>query len=154
MPLGGIVTILVLLPNLLFVFFPPGGIPQAVVKKPPLFWIIEVLERLGQLSSFLTPFFYPLKIRDNQALIGLVVMVSAIGFYYACWLRYFIFKERTYNLLFMPLLGIPLPLALSPVVYFLAAAAFFHSWILFAAAVVLAAGHIPVSYIEWRRTEE
>jgi len=49
------------------------------------------------------------------------------------------------------MLHIPLPLAVAPIMAFLAAAMNFHSWLLGLAAVVLAAGHLVVSQIERER---
>ena len=68
MPLGGLVTLFVLLPNLLMVFFRPTRLPAAAGKKSSL----------------------------------------AAGY--------------------EPYMGIPILLAISPVIYFLAASALFHSW--------------------------
>jgi hypothetical protein len=45
------------------------------------------------------------------------VMLLALAFYYTGWVRYFT-RGRTPALLYKPLLGIPLPLAVSPVDYF------------------------------------
>jgi hypothetical protein len=152
MLLGGTVTILILLPNLLVIFFPPVNIPAENGEKSLFLKGIEILERIGQAGCFLTPFFYPLLVRDQQAVAGLAIMAGALAFYYAGWARYML-KGRSFNLLFRPLVGIPLPMAVSPVIYFLAAAAFLQSWVLAAASCVLACGHITVSYFEWRRSE-
>ena len=123
MPLGGLVTLLVLLPNLLVFFFPPTGLPAAGGKKSSLTLVMEIASLAG--------------------------MILALSFYYINWGRYAL-QGRTFRLLFQPCLGIPLPLAISPVVYFLLASVLFHSWYLLLAAVVLGIGHIYVSSLEWR----
>jgi hypothetical protein len=54
-------------------------------------------------------------------------------------------------LLYAPLMGLPLPMAVSPIAYFLAASVFLNSGFLGAFAVVLAIGHIYVSQVELQR---
>ena len=93
MPLGGLVTLFVLLPKLLMVFFRPTRLSAAAGKKSSL----------------------------------------AAGY--------------------EPCMGIPILLAISPVIYFLAASALFHSWYLLAAAVLLGIGHIYVSSLDWKRAK-
>ena len=151
MPLGGLVTLLVLLPNLLMLFLPPNGLPTAAVgKKSSLTSAMEIVERAGQVTAFVIPFFYPLKVHGSFEIASLAGMILALSFYYINWARYAL-QGRAFRLLFQPCLGIPLPLAISPVVYFLLASLLFHSWYLLAAAVVLGIGHIYVSSLEWQR---
>jgi len=152
MPLGGLVTLLILLPNLLVVFFPPTGLPGAAGKKTALTTTMGIIERVGQVSAFVIPFFYPIKIQGSLETASLAGMILALIFYYVNWGRYAL-RGRTFRLLFEPCLGIPIPLAISPVIYFLAAAGLFHSWVLLAAAVVLGIGHIYVSRLEWQRAK-
>jgi len=150
MPLGGLVTLLVLLPNLLMLFLPPTGLPAAAGKKSSLTSVMEIVERAGQISAFAIPFFYPVRVKGGLEIASLAGMILALSFYYINWGRYAL-QGRTFRLLFQPCLGIPLPLAISPVVYFLLASLLFHSWYLLAAAVVLGIGHIYVSSLEWQR---
>jgi hypothetical protein len=77
-------------------------------------------------------------------------MILALFYYYLNWGRYAL-QGRSFQLLYQPCLGIPLPLAVSPVIYFLLASVLFHSWFLLAAAVLLGIGHIYVSSLEWQR---
>jgi len=152
MPLGGIITLLVLLPNLLVILYPPVGAPPPRRAEGRLERLIGILERVGQVSSFAIPFFYSLDfdINDGEIGIALALMVLSLGFYYACWVRYVALGHR-FELFYRPCLGFPLPLAVCPVVYFLAAATLLHSPYLWIAASVLAVGHIYVSYAEQKR---
>jgi hypothetical protein len=156
MPLGGLVTLLILLPNLLVVFFPVAAMPHPPVaragSKSKLTRAMEIVERVGQVSAFVVPFFYPLKVQGRLETAGLAGMILALFFYYLNWARYAL-HGRTFRLLYQPCLGIPIPLAISPVIYFLAASLLFHSWILLAAAALLGIGHIYVSSLEWQRAE-
>ena len=58
-----------------------------------------------------------------------------------------------FGLLFAPMLGVPLPMALSPILYFGAAAIFLGSWPLAAADILQAAGHLFVSQQEYQRCQ-
>jgi hypothetical protein len=74
-------------------------------------------------------------------------------FYYIGWARYAL-KGHRFVLLYAPLLGIALPMALSPVLYFAAAALFLKAWPLAIAAGLLAVGHLYVSFGEWKRCRD
>ena len=150
-PLGGLFSLLVLLPNLLVVFFPPLEAPPAGGEKSGQERLMGVVERAGQLAAFILPFFYAIEI-DEEAIFSLVIMLLALSFYYAGWARYML-GGRKYSLLFKPMLGFPLPMAVCPVIFFLSASFVLHSVYLGAAALVLAAGHIYVSYLELRKVE-
>jgi len=150
MQLGGLVTIFVLLPNLLMFFLPPTSLPAQASEKSSLSVFMEIVERAGQISAFVIPFFYPLKIQGSLEIAILAGMILALFFYYLNWARYAL-QGRSFRLLYQPCLGIPVPLAISPVIYFLLASALFHSWFLLAAAIVLGVGHIYVSSLVWQR---
>jgi len=151
MLLGGLVTLFVLLPNLLMIFLPPTSLPAGAGKKSSLIAAMEIVERAGQGFAFVIPFFYPLKIQGSLEIAGLTGMILALLFYYLNWGRY-VLQGRSFRLLYQPCVGIPIPLAISPVIYFLLASVLFHSWYLLAAAVVLGIGHIYISSLEWQRS--
>ena len=109
-----------------------------------------VLERTGQVASFVIPFFHEVRIESSQEAAGLAGMMLALGLYYLGWARY-VLQGRAYRLLYAPLLGIPLPMALAPVAYFLLASVVLRSPLLALAAVVLGVGHFYVSQGEWER---
>jgi hypothetical protein len=78
----------------------------------------------------------------------LIPAAVALILYYALWSRYL--AGRRYALLYDSLWGLPVPMAILPVVVFLAAAGWLsNAWIAIA-ALVLAAGHIPVAVITRR----
>ena len=79
-------------------------------------------------------------------------MAVALALYYGGWLRFFA-GGRAYALYFASMLGLPIPMAIAPIVYFLAAGALLRSPLLAAAAFVLAVGHIPITAGEKRRLE-
>jgi hypothetical protein len=150
MPLGGLITLAVLLPNLLYLVLPPVLVPPELEKKGRLPRIMEGIERVGQLGCFLIPFFYPLPTLQEAFVDALVVMGLALVFYFACWIRYAV-KGHRFVLLYAPFLGIPLPMAILPVIYFAGAALLLRSWPLGLAVILLAAGHLYISRLEYSR---
>ncbi|MFC5678670.1 hypothetical protein [Aeromicrobium endophyticum] len=91
--------------------------------------VVPVITRPGELDPWWAP----------------VVMVALIS-YYALWARY-LHSGRAWVELYRPTLAVPVPMAVAPVVAFLAAAAWLSNPWIAAAAVVLAAGHIPAAVL-------
>jgi hypothetical protein len=110
---------------------------------------MEVLEWVGRIAALVIPFFHRIEVQGSWSVVALAVMALALLIYYVGWARYFL-RERRYGLLFEPLLGIPIPLAVSPIVYLLAASALLASWYLALATVLLGVGHLSISYWEFR----
>ncbi|GAA2225685.1 hypothetical protein N1031_04395 [Herbiconiux moechotypicola] len=138
-PIGLIVSLAVLAPNLLLLPFPPRDQPAARRIPPVLTWV----ERAGQGLCLVVP-----AITEPGAVVWwwAPVVAAALAGYCALWLRYLL-RGRSHALLFEPVWRIPVPMALLPVVAFLATAAWLgNPWIALA-AVVLAAGHIPISLL-------
>jgi hypothetical protein len=152
MPLGGLITLAVLLPNLLMLFMPPREVPPQTGEKDARYRLMEGLERVGQAGVFLIPFFYPLPVLRYSSVDALVVMALALLFYYSGWARY-ANKGHRFVLLYAPFLGVPLPMATSPLVYFAAASVFLSAWPLAAATIVLAVGHLYISHLAWKRSD-
>ncbi|MBN1811999.1 MAG: hypothetical protein JXA14_09205 [Anaerolineae bacterium] len=145
--MGWLIPLLVLLPNVLLMHFPPTGRPEDTSGVNG--WL-ELLERLGQPGVFVIPCFYRIRVQGATAATSLVVMVLALVCYYRGWLRY-VQQGRHYALLFASLWGIPLPMAAMPIIYFGAAAALVRSWLLAVATLVFAIGHLAVSEHERRK---
>jgi hypothetical protein len=152
-PFGGIIALAVLVPNILTVFFPPT-IRLANVSQPKdkRLQIMTVVERIGQVGSFVIPFFYRLSLAGPKDAAALAVMIGALILYYAGWVR-FIIQGRAEALFYRSLLGIPLPMAVMPVIYFLAAAVLLDSVWLLLAAIALGAGHLTISWLHSRSIE-
>ena len=136
---------LVLLPNLAAVFFPPRKqLDKSGRPDPKQLQLFTVFERIGQAACFVLPFFYRLACSSVKGGIALAVMALALAVYYACWVRYLVLG-RDEALFYRPLLGIPLPMAVMPVLYFMAAALLLGSSWLLLAAILLGIGHIQVT---------
>ncbi|WP_395638569.1 hypothetical protein [Pseudolysinimonas sp.] len=148
---GAVVSVLVLLPNLLLLAFPP----RDAVRPTDAGLLATILERAGQAGCLVLPF-----------LVGgpggwswwLVPLGLAIAAYLALWARYL--TERRTASLFRPLghcplghrpLGaLPIPMAVFPVLAFLSAGGWLASIPVGVAALVLAAGHLPNSWAAWK----
>lgn len=147
---GGLVSILILVPNLLWMLFPPLDPPQGGTSSSTLAYkLLEVMEWVGRIGVFVIPFFYRLEITSTVQVAALAVMALALLVYYAGWVRYFS-RNRQYALLFQPMFGLPVPLAVSPTVYFAAASVLFGSWYLALATAVLGVAHLTISLREAR----
>ncbi len=154
MPSGGLISIAILLPNILWLFFPPVSIPAAATGfSSPVSRLLHLLEGVGRVAAFTIPFFCWIEVQSGLSVIGLIVLLGALAIYYAGWIRYFR-RGREYAALFAPLIGVPVPMAISPVVCFLAASLVVQSGWLAMAAVTLGVGHIYLSWLEYRRLQE
>ncbi|MCX8129463.1 MAG: hypothetical protein N3I35_05105 [Clostridia bacterium] len=147
--LGILVPIAIAIPNLLSLVLPPVNIPKNLPKESKPF---VILERLGQIGVFLTPLFYKFDLSSKINTIFFVLMVLCLFVYYTGWARFFIVK-REFSVLFAPLWGIPDPLAISPILAFVFASKVLDSLPLFIAALVLAAGHIPITINLYKKTK-
>ncbi|MDF3002140.1 MAG: hypothetical protein K0Q48_2259 [Bacillota bacterium] len=139
---GFIVSILALLPNLLFVVFPPKNLPKGNIDKPLV--LFQLLEKLGQGGIMAIPLLFGLSFSGVTGKIALAGMIVTLGFYYYCWFRYFK-SGNEFRLLFTPAFGIPIPMAFSPILYFTFTALAMRSWTMAAAVLSLAIGHLVVS---------
>lgn len=151
MPLGGLVTILILLPNALWVLFPSKSLStNETIAKNSITKAMEIMEGAGRIAVFCIPFFYHFEIKGNWAYLNLVVMAGTLCIYYTGWVRYFI-RGRAYSLLYAPLISLPIPMAVSPVAFFLSSSIVLHSAPLAVATIILGIGHFYMSWLEYQR---
>ncbi|MDR3573670.1 MAG: hypothetical protein P4L50_07405 [Anaerolineaceae bacterium] len=151
---GGLVTIALLLPNLLWVLFPSKSKTsgETNLTNPPNLEL-QILERIGQFGCFLLPFFYNLHIQTGSDRIFFVLLLAALLTYYTVWLRYFI-KGRKQVWMYRNLGPLPLPLTICPLLCFLLASILFQSILLAAAVVIFGSGHIYNGIIERKQAEQ
>jgi hypothetical protein len=138
------------MPNVFWLIFPPPANSCAVtVSGRSNGKLMEMLEGAGRIAVCVVPFFYHIETEGSLTVVALAVVGAALSIYYAGWIRFFL-KGRAYRLLYIPLLGLPVPMAVSPVVFFLAASIPLRSVLLLASAVALGIGHISLSWLEYR----
>ena len=95
-PLGGLITLVVLLPNLIVVFFPPTQkLTGSLSANDRRLLIMTIIERIGQISSFVLPFFYQLPGSSTPGLVAALIMGVTVVIYYAGWIRYLAGKLNT-----------------------------------------------------------
>ena len=111
--------------------------------------MLVIPERLGQFGCFLIPLFYGITISSTWEILAAAGMGMALAVYYAGWGRY-LRQCNQHRLLFSPLWHIPVPMAVAPVLYFLLSAVILHAWTMALAALVLGAGHIPITLLQYR----
>ena len=149
---GVIASVLILLPNLLYMAYPPEDMPLHNGKAP--LWL-TVVENIGRFTCLIYPIIFgaDTAIAIASGSIIVYLMAAFILAYYILWARYFA-HGRTFKLLFRPLFFIPVPMAVFPAAYFLILSLLLQSPMMATAAVVFAAGHIPISLMTYRQLQK
>lgn len=137
-------SLAVLAPNLLLVVAPPAGVPATMPSVPRT---LTVLERAGQAGCLVAPALTGGSGGLSGVLLLVVVLVAG---YHGLWVRY-LTTGRRFATLYAPLGPVPVPMAILPVLAFGVGAIWLASWPLAVASVVLAAGHVPTSWLIRRR---
>jgi len=139
-PINLLIIGLILLPNILSAIFQPVNIPKQS-DRPSWWTFVIAAEWIGLLGIFILPLFWEIRF-DKSKIVFLMLVGLLIALYYTGWIRFFM-HDRDFRRLFEPLFGIPVPLAISPVlaIAFLGFAQ--NSWSVVVAAVIMAMGHIP-----------
>ena len=143
-----LITAAVLAPNLVFLAFPPKSVAKCGKAEDSA--LFTVIERVGQVSAFVLPLLFPLSFSGTSTLVAWLAMGMLLVSYYALWVRFFA-GNRDYALLFRPALGVPAPMAIAPVLYFLLSPLVLGSVWQAIAASILGVGHITTSIREARR---
>ncbi|MEH6821715.1 MAG: hypothetical protein V7706_17395 [Dietzia psychralcaliphila] len=129
-------SLAVLAPTLLLVRLPPREpLPRSSVPGP-----VRWIERVGQALCLVVP---ALGASGTFLWWWSVPVSCGLVAYYALWARYLATGRHAASLYWWR--RIPAPMAILPVVVFLAAAGWLNSPWVAVAAVVLAVGHLPVS---------
>jgi hypothetical protein len=137
---GAIVPVLILLPNLIWFLLPQTS--SGNNSHVPL--ALSIAEHIGRAGIIVIPFFYSLDFSRRFSMVALAIGILALLLYYVVWGRYFV-GGRTPELMGAALMGIPLPLAVAPVVLLLASSYLMGSWWMAGAAVFFGIAHIWVS---------
>jgi hypothetical protein len=145
---SALIPLLIFLPNLVLIVAPPvkDSLPEKISKSIS-YVIIEVIEWISRLSVLILPFFNKVYLGGGIENWCLGVMFIAMSIYYIVWARY-ILGGRDYRLLYSNICKIPLPLALSPFIYFLGASFVLHSMPMLLTAITFGATHIYISGLE------
>jgi hypothetical protein len=128
----------ILLPNALVVLLPPREGLRVLASTGP---VPGVVERIGQVGCLAAAVLWG---PDRGAAAWGWAMLAAVLAYDALWVRYLLAGRRASSLL-APVWGVPVPMAVLPVVAFGCGAVWSTSPWLVVATVVLAVGHLPNS---------
>jgi hypothetical protein len=151
MKLSPLVPLLIFLPNIILIIAPPTNesLPDKYVRSI-LSRIIEVIEWISKVTILVLPFYCALYVRTGIEFACLGLMLLAMIFYYIGWIRY-ILNGRDYRLLFTAHLGIPLPMAVWPSIYFLLSSVILHSPMMTLVALLFGVTHIYIGAIDLKR---
>ncbi len=144
--LGLLISAGILLPNLLVVFIPPVGMPTGLSDGHIA---LTIAENLGRAAVFVILILFSGKaVTSTRADGWFVLLCLCAAMYYGMWIRYAV-RGGDFSLLFSPLWGIPVPMAVFPSAVFLLAAVWMRSLPLSIAAGVFGVAHIIISLRTW-----
>jgi hypothetical protein len=144
---GIIFSLIVLLPNFIFLFLAPRNVPKEL-SSPAI--IFTVLERVGQVACFTLPILFGRRIAAQDINFLIPLMGVCLIIYYIGWIRFFI-GGKEFSLLFEPLGFIPIPMAIFPLLYFILLGIWLKSYIFEVPAVLLSIGHLVNSWSVYKQ---
>jgi len=139
---GMIILIILMLPNILFAVLPVKGVPH---KTEDAGAFLNFLEQSMRIAYFAVLIFGTNNNKINSQKLVMIGMIVCIVIYYLLWLRYFI-NGRENILLFKKILGIPVPMAVFPVLFLILAGFWLNSIWLIVIGILFGIGHVLNSY--------
>ncbi len=144
--MGFIAIMLVMLPNIFYFLFPPVNTPDMPHDRGHIINIMENISRI----IFIVLLIFMVNGRKVETISPYTaVMLVLLLLYYWLWSRYFT-GGRNYSLLNEKLLFIPVPMAVFPALYFIAAALWLGNIPAAAAAAIFGIAHVINTYITFR----
>jgi hypothetical protein len=134
---GAIIPVLLMLPNLAWMLF--YSLDAGAKSNVPV--ALSAAENVTRSAALVLPFFYALNRKGVWSAVVWVGMAGALAVYYLAWGRFFM-GDGSVALLSAPLMGIPSPLALSPVALLLLASYLMCSWWMFSSALAFGVFHV------------
>jgi hypothetical protein len=144
---GFIVILLPLLPNVIFFLKPSQNLPNNL-RDGGVF--VNILEHGSRIGYYAIMIFITNNHLENSKSTYLFGLLLCLVIYYILWGRYFL-KGRNYKLLFESVWGIPIPMAIFPVLYYLLAAIWINNLPAVLAIILFAIGHFINSYITYKQ---
>jgi len=139
---GALIPLLVVLPNVVWMLVPKAD--AGASPSEPL--VLTILENVGRFVALILPFFFSLDVHKKFSAPVLIGMGLALAVYYTCWVRYFA-GGRADALLGAPFLGIPMPMAIAPIVFLVLSSYLMSSWWMLGAALLFGVAHIWISVL-------
>ena len=144
--MGFIVFLLPMLINI--VYFVSGGNEVAQTNDNPHKWL-EIVEQGTRILYVIAICFLVSKQEIHFKSPVMVLGALFLVLYYIVWIRYFR-GGMDVSLLGKSFLGVPLPLAVFPVLYFICAALWMHNGIALGCMVIFGIAHYAISYISFK----
>jgi hypothetical protein len=145
--IGLIIILLPLLPNIVFFSSPSQDVPSNLKDGG---MIINILEHGGRILYCSTMILLKYKPTVNFKWYYLIGMGICLLLYYVLWGRYFL-NGQNFHSLFEKVGGIPIPMAILPVLYYLLAALWFINVPGIVTIILFGIGHIINSYITFNQ---
>jgi hypothetical protein len=139
---GLIFLMMLIIPNIIWAkFYIPTDYDNSNENK-----IFLIFERVGQvLVSCIVVIFSDFNINTISIWsLWLLFAFICMLIYEVCWLRYFLSKEHTEKIFYHSFIGIPIPLAVLPVLAFLILGIYGKVLYLIIASIILGVGHIGI----------
>ncbi len=140
--IGLIIFALPMLPNLLFILLPPKAEQEPAKEGGKL---LGILENAGRVAYIVLIIFLVSKKEITLINPFTVAMLVFLLLYYFLWFQYFA-GGRGRALMGKSFLGIPVPMAVFPVLYFILAALWLRNLPALAAAILFGFAHVVNSY--------
>lgn len=133
--------------NVFYVLFPPKNTPKDAPKGNQLLEVIEKVSRMLYLAAMAALVSgHPIALRSPWW----VLAAAFLALYHAVWIRYFA-SGRDVALLGKPFWGVPMPLAVFPVLYYLCGALWLHNLPAAGLMLIFGAAHNVVSYQSFQK---
>jgi len=145
--LGVVAVVVLLLPNIINVIFPP--LEYNITQKSD--GVIKTIVEWGSRMIILVyPAICGVKIREKtkSTKLLLILMGICLAFYWAFWIGY-VFTGQSYAFLFRPYWGFFIPLAMFPTIYFVCLGLYMQSYVMTIASVVFLIFHNWISLGTW-----
>ena len=140
---GAGIPMLVMLPNILWMILPKE---ETSPTAPVPLWL-NILENIGRVGILIIPFFYALDFHKPYIHPGADGHGAGAGDLLRLLAELLHPRRRKPEQLRAPFMGIPLPLAVAPVVFLLLSSYLMGSWLMLAVSAVFGVAHIWVSKI-------
>lgn len=137
---GALIPVLFMIPNVVWMVVPKSD--QGEQVSVPLF--LTIVENAGRVAVLVLPFFFSLDMNKEFSRPALIGMGLALAIYYVSWIRYFV-GGRSTELFGEPLLGIPVPMAVTPTVFLVLSSYLMSSWLMLGASILFGVAHIWIS---------
>lgn len=131
-----------MLPNILYFVLPKMNETQWQPHTATVFTFFETYLRI---AYFAVLFVVTPTHEVRKSPVTLIVAIVGIVLYYVCWAIYFSHQMDAVYLL-KPFLGIPVPLAIFPVIFLVFIALWMNSYLLAGCGLLFGIGHIVNSY--------